>query len=392
MLSNKITKIIGKKIAANYLEIFNSQSVDFLADISNELKRNKKTIHSPDLFYLMLWSSKRNLLNLKKKYQKSSYRVGRGILFHICPSNVPLNFFYSFAYGILSGNSNIVKIPSKRFTETDILLKTINTVINKKKYVDIKKTNIFIKYERNRTINDFYSSICDGRIVWGGDKTIEEIRKSQLKTKSIELTFSDRFSLSVINIDKLKKVNGNNLQKIIKGFFYDSYTMKQLACNSPHFIFWIGKKDNLVIENFWTVLSKIVSNQNTLDLIDMTNKYNHICDQFINLNKLSNFKNFDNYVYVADFKKNKIDHIRGLNGIFYQKYKKKLNDLKKSINHKCQTITYFGFEKNELINFLKQTKTSGIDRIVPVGKSMSVNLTWDGFDMIKSLSRIIEIQ
>jgi hypothetical protein len=392
MLPKKITKIIGKTLVPNYSEIFNLHSVEFLVDVSNELKKNKKTIHSPDLFFLMLWSSNRNLLNLKKKYINSSYRVGRGIIFHICPSNVPLNFFYSFAYGLLSGNSNIVKIPSKKFIETDILLKSISSVINKKKYNNIKKTNIFIKYERNKEINDYYSSLCDTRIVWGGDKTIEEIRKSNLKTKSIEITFPDRYSICVINIDKIKKINSDNLEKIIKGFFYDSYTMKQQACNSPHFVFWIGKKNNLIIEKFWNILSRIVSNQNKLDLIDISNKYNHICDQFINLNKLDNFKNFDNYVYVADYKKNKIDHIRGLNGIFYQKYKKKLNDLKDSINHKCQTITYFGFEKKELLSFIKETKSSGIDRIVPIGKSMNVNLTWDGFDMIKSLSRVIDIQ
>lgn len=392
MSNENVDYLIGRKITPTHSKILNSLSMEFLIEISNELRKNKKVLQSSDLFFLMIWASKKNLCSLIKKYKETSYRVGRGIIFHICPSNVPLNFFYSFAFGLLSGNSNIVKIPSKKFIETNILIKVIKNVINKKKYKQFKSSNIFIRYDRERKINDYYSSICDVRIVWGGDKTVNELRKSPLKVRSLEYNFPDRYSLSIININKIKKLKRDKLKKIINGFFYDAYTMKQQACNSPHFIFWIGKKNIKFTEKFWIILADIVKKKNNFKLIDISDKYNHICDNFIYLDKLYNFKNFENYVYVSDYKKDKIEDIRGVNGIFYQKYQSKLNDLKKFITSKCQTVSYYGFDKAEFKNFLKEMENNGIDRIVPIGTSMNINLTWDGFDMINSLSKVIDIQ
>jgi hypothetical protein len=33
----------------------------------------------------------------------------------------------------------------------------------------------------------------------------------------------------------------------------------------------------------------------------------------------------------------------------------------------------------------------GIDRIVPVGEAMDIGSTWDGFDLIRTLSRVCDI-
>ena len=243
MLDKKINYLIGRKISHSQNLIFNDLAINFLSDVSNELRKNKIVLQSPDLFFLMIWSMKKNLISHYEKYKKSAFRIGQGIVFHICPSNVPLNFFYSFSFGLLAGNSNIVKLPSKSYVETNILINVIKKIINQKKYIKIKKTNIFVKYEKNKSINDFFTNKCDVRIIWGGDKTINEVRESSLNVKSYELTFPDRYSLAIINIKKLKEINTNEFKKIVKGFFYDSFTMKQQACNSPHFVFWLGKKD-----------------------------------------------------------------------------------------------------------------------------------------------------
>ena len=34
----------------------------------------------------------------------------------------------------------------------------------------------------------------------------------------------------------------------------------------------------------------------------------------------------------------------------------------------------------------------GIDRVVPIGKALDMNLIWDGYDVINSLSRIITLE
>jgi len=41
--------------------------------------------------------------------------VGRGVAFHIVPSNVPVNYAYALFTGLLCSNANVVLVPSKDF-------------------------------------------------------------------------------------------------------------------------------------------------------------------------------------------------------------------------------------------------------------------------------------
>ena len=48
-------------------------------------------------------------------------------------------------------------------------------------------------------------------------------------------------------------------------------------------------------------------------------------------------------------------------------------------------------QKNELKDFIKDNNPRGIDRVVPIGQSLHISLDWDGYDIIKSLSRGVDI-
>ena len=54
-------------------------------------------------------------------------------------------------------------------------------------------------------------------------------------------------------------------------------------------------------------------------------------------------------------------------------------------------MSYYGFKKNKLKKLIKIIRPNGVDRVVPVGRTMDFSLFWDGNDLIKSFSRIIEI-
>jgi hypothetical protein len=48
-------------------------------------------------------------------------------------------------------------------------------------------------------------------------------------------------------------------------------------------------------------------------------------------------------------------------------------------------------QKNEIEEFIIDENISGIDRIVPIGQTMDFSLFWDGYDLIRTLSRCIYI-
>ena len=73
----------------------------------------------------------------------------------------------------------------------------------------------------------------------------------------------------------------------------------------------------------------------------------------------------------------------------------KLNDkphLWRKIDNKYQTFTYFGLEKNVLKNFILNNNLSGIDRIVPIGQALEMDFYWDGYDINKTLTRVVDIK
>ena len=382
----------NKKFEIKVTTPFNNLVIDFLVDFSKELRKFKKINSFPDLIYLIFWCNKNK--NLSNYFNDNCLRLGRGLIFHICPSNVPTNFIYSFFFGLLSGNSNIVKVPSKDFKEIKIILSVVKSLFNRKKYINLKKANCFIQYNDKDEITKKISSICDGRVIWGGNKTVNDIRKMWIPERAIDLTFPDRYSLSVINLDRLKKEKSDQVKLLAKRFYYDGYMMNQLACNSPHFVFWTGKINKKLQDYFWSQLSKIVEKKFVFDDVHVVDKYTNLMENIINQKDFKNIKMFKNNLYVIDpgSKTNQIENIRGINGTFFQKNINQIKDLKNFITKKCQTVSYFGFTKDQLKYFLLNNNLLGIDRVVPIGKASEIDIVWDGYETTKSLSRIISLE
>ena len=55
---------------------------------------------------------------------------------------------------------------------------------------------------------------------------------------------------------------------------------------------------------------------------------------------------------------------------------------------KYQSLGYFGFTREELVDFVLRSRFKGLDRIVPIGETTAFSLTWDGYNLIEMFSRI----
>ena len=180
---------------------FSEEIIDFLNDVSRSLMNSKATKSYPDVVTFAFWIRKSSINKLKERFLKNddNLRLGKGVAFHIAPSNVPVNFAYSLVSGLLTGNANIVRVPSKDFEQVSIIAGAFNEVLSR--YDDLKEYVYLVRYDRDKDVNSLFSSMADTRIVWGGDATIAELRKSPLPPRSGEITFADRYSLAVIDSD-----------------------------------------------------------------------------------------------------------------------------------------------------------------------------------------------
>ncbi|MGI6668022.1 MAG: acyl-CoA reductase [Acetivibrionales bacterium] len=226
------------------LKPFSDEAVDFLSALSRELLADKDACAYPDIAAFAYFCRKSSIEKEKAKYSDClENRIGRGLTFHIAPSNVPTIFAYSMASGLLGGNACIVRVSEKPFPQVDIICNAIKNVFQSGKHDILKEYIAIIRYERSNDITAYFSAMCNVRVIWGGDNTISEIRKYQLPPRAFDITFADRYSFCAIHARNY--IEKFNPEKTAQDFYNDVYLYDQNACSSPRLIAWIGSKEDI---------------------------------------------------------------------------------------------------------------------------------------------------
>ena len=173
---NNFEYLVGdKNISKKPTQPYNEIICNFLGDLSDELNFSTSSKNYADIKTFAFWCRKKNIYNLKKNFLSNEMRLGLGLIFHITPSNIPTNFAYSLIFGLVTGNANIVKVPSQKFEQVKIICKAINKIL-KTKYKPIHKMISIVRYSNNDDYTKKISSMCNARIIWGGDNSISNIR------------------------------------------------------------------------------------------------------------------------------------------------------------------------------------------------------------------------
>ena len=369
-------------------------------------------------------------------------RLGRGLAFHIAPSNVPVNCMYTLVFGLLSGCANIVRVPSKEFPQVEILCRTLSEVLKKHKFEEIKDRIQVLRYDRDDKLPDgclrteFFSSICDVRVIWGGDDTIASIREFPIGPRAKEITVADRFSFGIIDVQTVADATDEEVAKLAKDFYNDTYLMDQNACSSTHLIAWAAKRyvdesiKNRIAESgladipksaedakammegglksaqerFWKAVAKEASDRYELADIKVSEKFADLCEKAAKCSTaddgesgdalISSVKCYeDNLLYVCDVDEltsQTIEDCRGKYGLFFQYSFIDIDDLRPVMNDsKVQTVAVYGVETSKVVDLIVGEGLYGVDRVVPFGKTLDIDVVWDGYDLVAEMSRIV---
>ena len=150
------------------MQPFDDAVIAFLNDLSGELRKAREY---PDVATFGFWCRKAALTQEKAKIPEADERLGKGIVFHSTPSNVPVNFAFSFAAGLLAGNANIVRLPGKPFAQVDIISAAVRKLLEGQ-HANLAPYIVFVKFPPAKEITDAFSAICSVRVIWGGDRTV----------------------------------------------------------------------------------------------------------------------------------------------------------------------------------------------------------------------------
>lgn len=365
---------------------FDSQIVELLNSVSRVLMSNPKSKAYSDVVTFAFWIRKGSVLKLKERFanEDGELRFGRGVAFHIAPSNVPVNFAYSLVSGLLTGNANVVRVPSKEFEQVKLIADAFNTALEE--YKELTGYVLLLRYDRDKEVNDLLSSLADTRIIWGGDETIKALRESEIPPRSTEITFADRFSLSIIDSDKYLALDDKNAFAL--DFYNDTYFSDQNACTSPRIVVWTGSHIEEAKGVFWEKLHDMVSKKYSFQNIQSVNKLTAVYKAVEAIEGARLVAGKDNLItrISLDGIPKDLMNYRENSGFFFEYDCDDILDIRAVCDDKrCQTIGLLG--STELLKPLFESGVKGIDRIVPIGKTMDFDLIWDGYDLPTMMTR-----
>lgn len=387
--------IIGSTdIDTRPLPPFDDRVCSFLNALSSHLMADTAAKAFPDVMTFAFWCRKGHIQKLKSTFTTDLARLGRGLALHIAPSNVPVNFAFSFAFGLLSGNANVVRIASKETPQAKIICGAIGSVIEDPAFQDIKAMTAMVSYPADNIITEQFSEISDARIIWGGDQTIKSIRALRTPPRCVDLAFADRTSFCVMDVKSVEAADDQTLNRLAQDFYNDTYLMDQNACSSPHLVVWHGADSATARQRFWEALTSLVETAYSLEAVQAVDKYTATLQAAIDLNEADSITRHGINVIRVNLSDlpQQLESTRGQFGLFFEHTTSDLGPLAGAISPKFQTMTYFGIDKRALSSFVVDGRLRGIDRIVPVGRALAIDVMWDGYDVVKHLSRVVAVE
>ena len=386
----------GDCLAARPLQPFAEPVMAFLSDLGSALMKNKQAKAFPDVVTFAFFCRRANLEALKAEYAgQVDDRLGRGLTFHIAPSNVPINFAYSLAAALLAGNACVVKASSQDFAQTRIVCRAMDALFQGEHSAMANYVNVVIYARERQEITEEYSALCDARIIWGGDETVRRVRAAAMPPHAVEVTFPDRYSLLVVQPEAVLAMDDRQLAQTAQAFYNDTYLTDQNACTSPRLIYWLGEGKNVTDaqERFWQAVQAYASNRYAVEPVMAVDKLTAAYRAAIGLKGAKMHTMADNTVVrvQVDALTPDVDEHRCAGGFFVEYANRTLDALAPIVRRKYQTLSYLGVEKETLRRFVVEKGLRGIDRLAPVGHTMDFALTWDGHDLIRTLSRRISV-
>ncbi|MDD3212750.1 MAG: acyl-CoA reductase [Eubacteriales bacterium] len=377
--------------SAPALPPFDPRVMAFLADLSAALLKDKRVKAYPDVTTFAFFCRRANLENLRKPYASLSERVGRGLTFHIAPGNVPMNFAYSLVAALLAGNACVVKASSRDFEQTAIVCDAMRALLAGKHVALLPYVNVIAYPREAQATTEAFSALCDVRVIWGGNETIRRVRQAPLAPRAFDVAFADRWSALVADAAFVAAMDDKALAAAAQGFYNDTYLFDQNACTSPKLIYWLGEGDVLqkAQERFWTAVYAYAVPRYPIDPVTAVDKRMALYRAALTLPEATLAPMPDHLAVrirlgaltpaVTEFPCS--------GGCFLEYAAAELGELAPLLTQKAQTLSVLGVEPQTVQDFVLRSGVRGVDRVVPVGRTLDFALVWDGFDLIETLSR-----
>ncbi|WP_415890287.1 acyl-CoA reductase [Neptuniibacter sp. SY11_33] len=385
----KPTQSLLSHVERKRVNVADELRLEFLFELSRLILKSNKAKSYPDLCTFAYYCREKSILSKLETYSSIRNKKGWGTIIHIAPANVPINFAFSFIFGFLSGNSNVVRLPSKSWPQVEMLIDFIGQVLEKDAYKTIKDTLVFIKTEHDSGWLKEGIKNCDGLLVWGGDDTVSQFRSFPKLPRCVEMYFPNRVSSLVIDAKSFALNDAKQRQRVLQSFYNDTYVVDHNACSSPSKVLWVGSDAEVKEAQalFWKEAKEVLNiKQYSLDPVARIDRYLDLMESISIQNGPAVLSQWAPDLWTQNDSSN-----NGLYryGNFLQLSHPNLLAALSNLEQDEQTLTYFGFDPQLIAKNLEENG-SLVDRIVPIGRALEMNFLWDGVNLLDRFSRYTE--
>jgi hypothetical protein len=379
---------------------FSDEVVAFVGALSQRILTDRAFRGHPELMAMAHWFRLANLRKMRDEFQASqrpqSVFVRRGVVFHLAPSNVDSVFIYSWLISLLCGNNNIARVSRRRSEQMRMFFAIVAELLTQASFSAIALGNLVLSYDHDAELTQTISRRCHLRVIWGGDATVQQIRAIPLPPLATDLAFANRFSLATLNAAAIAALSTPALEALAQGFYNDAFWFNQQACSSPRVVIWVGASGSMseARERFWAAVEAQVRLRQPenlpAQLMDRTTTVFRMAHNHPNAQLESALGALPSRILVSELDaEDRVCHDG--NGLFLELEREQLAQVIPLLSSRDQTITYFGYEREQWIGLLASLPPHAADRIVPVGQALDFGTVWDGVDLRRAFTREIQL-
>jgi hypothetical protein len=379
-------------------EPFAPARMDTLARVSAALLADPVLRRDPASVSVAYWLRRAHLARLAEEHARRAatepdvLRVPVGRVLHMAPSNVDTLFIYSWALAYLCGNASVVRLSQESGVVVEALLRVIGSVAA----VDpeLRGSNRFVTYGHDDEITAALSAWCAHRVIWGGDAAVSAIRPLPLPPHASERVFGSKYSFAVIDAGRFDAAPEEERARVAAGFFNDLFWFDQMACSSPHVVFWIGAAHaaESAARAFERTLQAEVGRRGFEPPVSSAvhrRTYAFGLAASADVRVVLEHPGFVG-VHVRDRAALDKDVCGG--GLLRHVPVSELSEVLGFVDEGDQTLTHWGIDRVALRDFAAQAGARGLDRVVPIGEALAFDVVWDGYHLMDDMLRRVRVR
>jgi hypothetical protein len=379
-------------------EPFAEARIETLARLSAALLADPVLRRDPASVSVAYWLRRAQVVRLVEEQKRRAaaesgvLRVPVGRVLHLAPSNVDTLFIYSWALAYLCGNVSVVRVSQEQGVVVQALLRVIDSLSAED--AELRDSNRFVTYGHEDDITTALSAWCAHRVIWGGDEAVAAIRPLPLPSHASERVFGNKYSFAVIDAARYRQSAEELRASVASGFFNDLFWFDQMACSSPHVVFWIGAVDEAesAAREFEHALQGEVTRRGFEPSVSSAVHRRTYAFGLAASTDVRVVLEHPGFVSV---------HLRDLDlldkevcggGLVRHVPVSSVAAVLPFIDEGDQTLTHWGLEDAALHELALGAGTRGLDRLVPVGEALAFDVVWDGFHLIDDVLRRVRVR